>query len=64
MPRSAKRLDSWRGAVGGSPGGLLTEVRDALDDDLDTPVAFAAIDEAAATGHDVRDAAELLGIAL
>ena len=39
-----------------------TPVRDALDDDLDTPTAFAAIDAAAARGDDVRAAAELLGV--
>jgi L-cysteine:1D-myo-inositol 2-amino-2-deoxy-alpha-D-glucopyranoside ligase len=64
MPRSAKRLDSWRGAVGGRPGDLLTEVRAALDDDLDTPRAVGAIDDAAERGEDVRAAAGLLGVRL
>jgi L-cysteine:1D-myo-inositol 2-amino-2-deoxy-alpha-D-glucopyranoside ligase len=64
MPRSAKRLDSWRGAVGGSPGDLLTEIRAALDDDLDTPRAVAAIDDAVDRGEDVRAAADLLGVRL
>jgi L-cysteine:1D-myo-inositol 2-amino-2-deoxy-alpha-D-glucopyranoside ligase len=64
MPRSTKRLDSWRGAVGGRPGDLLTEVRAALDDDLDTPRAVAAIDDAAERGEDVRVAAGLLGVRL
>src|SRR5918994_5406195 len=45
MPRSAKRLDAWRGAAGGRPGDVLADVRAALDDDLDTPRAVAAIDD-------------------
>jgi L-cysteine:1D-myo-inositol 2-amino-2-deoxy-alpha-D-glucopyranoside ligase len=64
MPRSAKRLDAWRGAAGGRPSGLLDEVRHALDDDLDTPRAVAAIDAAAERGDDVRPAASLLGVRL
>jgi L-cysteine:1D-myo-inositol 2-amino-2-deoxy-alpha-D-glucopyranoside ligase len=64
MPRAAERLALWRDAKGGRPSDVLEQVRDALDDDLDTPRAFAAIDEAAATGHDVTEAAALLGIVL
>ena len=64
MPRSAKRLDAWRGAAGGRQGDLLDEVRRALDDDLDTPRAVAAIDAAAEHGDDVRPAANLLGVLL
>jgi L-cysteine:1D-myo-inositol 2-amino-2-deoxy-alpha-D-glucopyranoside ligase len=64
MPRSAKRLDAWRGAAGGRPSGLLDEVRHALDDDLDTPRAVAAIDAAAERGDDARPAASLLGVRL
>ena len=64
MPRSAKRLDAWRGAAGGRHGALLEEVRNALDDDLDTPRAVAAIDAAAERGDDVRPAATLLGVLL
>ena len=41
-----------------------SDVRVALDDDLDTPGAFAAIDDAASSGHDVTAAAALLGIEL
>jgi len=37
-------------------------VRRALDDDLDTPAAVAAIDEAAASGRGVSAAAALLGV--
>jgi hypothetical protein len=39
-------------------------VRDRLDDDLDTPGAFAAIDEAARRHRDVGPAAALLGVDL
>ncbi|MBI1843197.1 MAG: cysteine--tRNA ligase [Actinobacteria bacterium] len=62
MPVAAARLDAWQ-AVG--PGlAALDEVRAALDDDLDTPAAVAAIDAAAASGHGVSEAAALLGVAL
>jgi L-cysteine:1D-myo-inositol 2-amino-2-deoxy-alpha-D-glucopyranoside ligase len=65
MPRSAKRLDAWRGARDGTGGDdVLTEVRLALDDDLDTPRAVAAIDDAVDRGADVRPAAALLGVVL
>jgi L-cysteine:1D-myo-inositol 2-amino-2-deoxy-alpha-D-glucopyranoside ligase len=64
LPSAARRVAAWREAVGGSPGDVLEQVRAALDDDLDTPAAFAAIDDAAATGHDVGPAAALLGIEL
>jgi L-cysteine:1D-myo-inositol 2-amino-2-deoxy-alpha-D-glucopyranoside ligase len=64
MPRSAKRLDAWRGAAGGRQSDLIDEVRLALDDDLDTPRAVAAIDAAAERGEDVRPAANLLGVLL
>jgi L-cysteine:1D-myo-inositol 2-amino-2-deoxy-alpha-D-glucopyranoside ligase len=64
MPRSTKRLDAWRGAAGGRRSELVDEVRDALDDDLDTPRAVAAIDAAAERGDDVRPAADLLGVLL
>ena len=65
MPATQRRV--WRcGATsaGGYPCDALELVRDALDDDLDTPRAFAAIDDAAASGHDVTDACALLGIVL
>jgi hypothetical protein len=38
------------------------DVRDALDDDLDTPAAVRMIDEAAQRGFDVGDAASLMGV--
>ncbi len=68
MPRAQQRLEEWRAASrrGGSDGDLLQVVRDRLDDDLDTPGAFAAIDAAAAdgAGKAVAAAAELLGVLL
>ena len=62
MPAAEKRLAAWRGA--GSGDAALDAVREALDDDLDTPRALAAIDAAAAAGHGVSAAAALLGVAL
>jgi L-cysteine:1D-myo-inositol 2-amino-2-deoxy-alpha-D-glucopyranoside ligase len=64
MPTAAARLEAWRESSGGYPSDVLEQVRDALDEDLDTPGAFAAIDDAAARGHDVTAAADLLGIPL
>jgi L-cysteine:1D-myo-inositol 2-amino-2-deoxy-alpha-D-glucopyranoside ligase len=63
MPRNAARLDAWNAQAQSNPE-LLGEVRERLDDDLDTPGAVAAIDEAAARGHGVREAAALLGVDL
>ena len=65
MPESAERLDRWQAAGrAGGPGGQATleAVRDALDDDLDTPSAVAVIDAAAGRGRDVTAAAALLGV--
>ncbi len=62
MLASTARLERWRAAAGGTPCDVLEDVRDALDDDLDTPGAFAAIDDAAAAGHDSTAAAALLGV--
>ena len=66
MPAAAERLERWaarRRHRSESPE-LLAAVRTALDDDLDTPAAVAAIDEAVATGVDPTAAAALLGINL
>jgi L-cysteine:1D-myo-inositol 2-amino-2-deoxy-alpha-D-glucopyranoside ligase len=62
MGRAAQRLERWRAA--GPGDGALDEVRAALDDDLDTPAAVAAIDAAADAGEGIGTAAALLGIAL
>jgi len=60
MPEATGRLERWRSA--GPGDAALEEVRGALDDDLDTPAALAAIDAAAAAGHGVSQAAALLGV--
>ncbi|MDQ1361383.1 MAG: L-cysteine:1D-myo-inositol 2-amino-2-deoxy-alpha-D-glucopyranoside ligase [Acidimicrobiaceae bacterium] len=72
MPKAAARLESWRKAavqsgppVGdGSADPALQAVRRALDDDLATPVALAALDELADSGQPVDRGAALLGITL
>ena len=61
MPAAAERLERWRSA--GNGDGALEDVRAALDDDLDTPRALAAIDAAVAAGQGVSRAATLLGVA-
>ena len=55
-----ERLRRWVAA--GDGGGALDQVRAALDDDLDTPGAVAAIDAAVAAGRGVSEAAALLGV--
>jgi L-cysteine:1D-myo-inositol 2-amino-2-deoxy-alpha-D-glucopyranoside ligase len=62
MARASERLDRWRAA--GDGDGALAEARVALDDDLDTPSAVAALDAAVAGGRGVSEAAGLLGIVL
>ena len=62
MPAAAARLETWRRGGTGSQG--LEGVRQALDDDLDTPTAIAVIDEVAASGRGVDEAAALLGVQL
>ena len=64
MARNRERLGRWRTAPRGPNEALLTSVRAALDDDLDTPRAVAAIDAAAAAGEPVESAAGLLGVVL
>jgi L-cysteine:1D-myo-inositol 2-amino-2-deoxy-alpha-D-glucopyranoside ligase len=68
MPANADRLDRWLAAAA-SPSArrdadVLAEVRAALDDDLDTPRAVAALDAAAADGADPTEGAALLGVLL
>jgi L-cysteine:1D-myo-inositol 2-amino-2-deoxy-alpha-D-glucopyranoside ligase len=62
VPAAEERLDRWRAA--GEGKGALEEVRAALDDDLDTPLAVAAVDDAVAGGAGVSATAALLGIRL
>ena len=65
LARAQSRLATWRSTVvTGRSGSVLEEVRRALDDDLDTPRALAAIDEAAHAGVNVNLATTLLGITL
>ena len=64
MPAAAERLARWQGAHSRPGDDVLAAVRAALDDDLDTPVAVAAIDDAAEAGADVAAAAALLGVDL
>jgi len=65
MGSAAQRLGRWRSApFGGDGQGVLDEVRDALDDDLDLPRALAAIDQGAESGAGLALAAALLGITL
>jgi L-cysteine:1D-myo-inositol 2-amino-2-deoxy-alpha-D-glucopyranoside ligase len=64
MPRNHARLVAWKGSVGGTSSDVLEQVRACLDNDLDTPGAVAAMDAAAAQGHDVSTAASLLGVEL
>ena len=67
LHEATERLERWRPAAADDTGdggaASLEEVRVALDDDLDLPRAIRAIDDAAATGHGVRRAAELIGVA-
>ena len=60
LPEAAARLERWVEAGDGDGG--LDAVRQALDDDLDTPAALAAVDEAARGGLGVSRAARLLGV--
>jgi L-cysteine:1D-myo-inositol 2-amino-2-deoxy-alpha-D-glucopyranoside ligase len=62
VTEATARLRSWREA--GPGDGAMGEVRAALDDDLDTPAAIAAIDAAVAAGQGVAAAANLLGVPL
>jgi L-cysteine:1D-myo-inositol 2-amino-2-deoxy-alpha-D-glucopyranoside ligase len=70
MPRAAARLDSWRSAGPAAPDDdagedpSLAAVRAALDDDLDTPAALAALDALASSGRPVAAGARLLGVTL
>ena len=62
MPEATERLRAWRAAGAGAGG--LEQARAALDNDLDTAGAIAAIDAAAAAGQGVSEAAALLGVVL
>jgi L-cysteine:1D-myo-inositol 2-amino-2-deoxy-alpha-D-glucopyranoside ligase len=68
MARNEARLAQWKSAahVGSSQGdaGLLADVRSALDNDLDTPLAVALVDAAVKSGVAVGDSARLLGVVI
>ena len=64
MPRNHERLHRWKASVGGGASSVLDIVRTCIDNDLDTPGALQAIDEAAASGADVSVVAALLGVDL
>ncbi|MFM7872171.1 MAG: cysteine--tRNA ligase, partial [Actinomycetota bacterium] len=71
MPAATERLAAWSAASGHGarmPGPvdavLMDAVRRCLDDDLDTPGALEAIDDAARRGFDVSAPAALLGLDL
>jgi L-cysteine:1D-myo-inositol 2-amino-2-deoxy-alpha-D-glucopyranoside ligase len=78
LVRAAARLEAWRAAGGVPPEGDpadpvgalgsdedgLWRVRAALDDDLDTPTALAALDDEASLGRPVAQGAALLGVTL
>ncbi|MCU1495289.1 MAG: Cysteine--tRNA ligase [Acidimicrobiaceae bacterium] len=63
LDEAEARVVRWRAA--GSGDGAMAEVRERLDDDLDTPGALRAVDAAAAAGVGVaRTAGSLLGVEL
>ena len=62
MVAAAERLDRWQAAAHGE--GPLSDVRAALDADLDTPSAVAHIDDATGRGRGVAASAMLLGVDL
>lgn len=65
LRRAQSRLATWRSTQStGRASTVLEDVRAALDEDLDTPGALRAIDDAAHAGAHVTSAAALLGITL
>ena len=73
IDRATDRLGTWARSVvhlkeetkpNDEEDGVLMNVRDRLDDDLDTPGALLLIDAAARDGRDVRAAAALIGVTL
>ena len=66
MAEATDRLRRWEatGEGTGAADDTLDEVRAALDDDLDTPAAVAAIDEVVAAGKGAAAGAALLGVTL
>jgi L-cysteine:1D-myo-inositol 2-amino-2-deoxy-alpha-D-glucopyranoside ligase len=65
LARAQSRLATWRSTLTtGRKSSVLEDVRAALDEDLNTPLALEAIDQAAHAGFNVAPGATLLGITL
>ncbi len=65
LSKAQSRLATWRSTANSSRSSMvLDDVRNALDDDLNTPAALEAIDMAAQSGHSVAAAAALLGVTM
>jgi len=65
LTQAQSRLATWRTSLLSTrSGSALDDVRAALDDDVNTPGAVAAVDAAAHAGFNVAPAAALLGITL
>jgi L-cysteine:1D-myo-inositol 2-amino-2-deoxy-alpha-D-glucopyranoside ligase len=65
MPAAFERLNIWVSSINAPESDdLLREVREHLDNDLDTPSAMLAIDRAVSQGFSAQSAANLLGIAI
>jgi L-cysteine:1D-myo-inositol 2-amino-2-deoxy-alpha-D-glucopyranoside ligase len=63
LSMAQSRLATWRTTLTyGRPSPVVDDVRAALDEDLDSPAALRAIDDAAHAGYNVAPAASLLGI--
>jgi len=65
MPTAHERMNLWANSITSPESDvLLNEVRDHLDNDLDTPSAMVAIDRAVSQDFSAQAAANLLGIAI
>jgi len=65
MSRNERRLVAWEETSSGREDDtVLVDVRVALDDDLNTPLAVDLLDKAASRGLSVRSGAALLGVSL
>jgi L-cysteine:1D-myo-inositol 2-amino-2-deoxy-alpha-D-glucopyranoside ligase len=65
MPAATARLAAWTASADSRDSeSVLQDVRNALDEDLDTPAVVSIIDQAAAAGFATRRAAALLGVNL
>ncbi len=63
MDQAKERLSLYCSSLGARDNGKpLTELRNALDNDLDTPTALKALDDYAASGLSVKSCLDLLGV--